>query len=706
MCKISVSSINPSSIDALIEELKSATGMKFDHYQRKFLEKRIDFRMKNLNLNYYQEYIKYIRENPVELDLFLDKFTINYTYFFRNYNIYKNFEKYIKFYVNYHNKILRVWSAPCATGDEPYSIAIVLDQLKKNNKNFPDFKIVASDIDPAALKVAKNGVYGEYSIHETPETYLKTYFSKKDTELGPEYILIDEIKDNVEFIKEDIIKGHNKNIKYDIIFCRNFFIYINQYAREKLLQILESRLFDGGLLILGGSETLPHKNTNFKSINLRDRFYIKNFSTQEVNFKNRIYNLFKNQSVSKYYGGKSSRIQIEQQDDKEIKKIKTHLKTVPKSLPRVKISEKSIKKKKIKPDKEIKNLYETERMKTEVRITGIEVNNRFNGNGYKYRNNLSPESTKNPDEEFKIYTYKKWEQSIRQRELFAEQREKFIEERISFLDEKYNKIKQKRKEVNDLLKDIKDQEVEVKNRIEILERLTKRVEKREKLLEQKEKQFNRRIRQVGDYTRQVMQQEVQISGISKELIENEELQSIYEQKRIDQIENAYDKKELIIPMGYYGLINSFDKYETATKFIIEGLGSGIALILKDPINNIFAMSHISLPSSSASKQGYHLLFPHTFVDTSVKDLYNNLLYNGANKINITALIIGGAKLFLDYDMTYQENIDAVKAQLDTNQIKLEAEDIGGLSERAVVYDTINDALYVKKTWEFEYRKIN
>ena len=158
-------------------------------------------------------------------------------------------------------------------------------------------------------------------------------------------------------------------------------------------------------------------------------------------------------------------------------------------------------------------------------------------------------------------------------------------------------------------------------------------------------------------------------------------------------------------MGYYSLINSFDKDINATKFAIQGLGSGICLILKDPINNIFAMSHISLPDSSASKQGYHLLFPHTFADTSVKDLSNNLLYNGAKKSNIRALIVGGAKLFLDYDMTYQENLDAIKKELKSLDIEIEAEDTGGLSERAVIYDTINDALYIRKTWEFQYRKI-
>lgn len=125
-------------------------------------------------------------------------------------------------------------------------------------------------------------------------------------------------------------------------------------------------------------------------------------------------------------------------------------------------------------------------------------------------------------------------------------------------------------------------------------------------------------------------------------------------------------------MGYYGLIQSYDRNMSATRFRIEGLGSGIDLILRDLKNNVFAMSHISLLNSSASKQGYHLLFPHTFADTSVKDLINNLVYNGANRENVKALLVGGAKLFLDYDMTYQENIDTVKKELQSLEIKIDA----------------------------------
>ncbi|MFW9989267.1 MAG: CheR family methyltransferase [Candidatus Odinarchaeota archaeon] len=690
-----------STIEALIEELKNATGMKFDHYQRKFLEKRINFRMKNLNLDYYQDYINYIRRYPVEIDLFLDKFTINYTYFFRNNKVYENFEKFIKIYANHNKKTLRIWSAPCATGDEPYSIAMILDQLKKKDNNFPDFEIVASDIDPAALRMAKKGIYGEYPVHEMTQVYLNNYFTKKDTEIGPKYILSNEIKEKIEFIQEDIIKGHIKKNKYDVIFCRNFFIYINQFAREKLLSTLESRLFDGGLLILGGSETLPYKGTVFKAINMRERFYIKNIASISGTYGDKIYASIRTPKNAEIKRLRRPSKNLHKSVKTEVKKIqeKTKIKEEPTKIPMEKgYLEQDLEKAASIPDKMDQELKEVKKVETEVKITGIEV---YNGSKEKLAKNISTL----PKAPIKRPVFNRREEELTKREAFLEQQEKIIEDRIAFLDEKYNSIIKERKEVNKLAERVKRKELEIKNRIEILERLTKQVKQREKLVDEKEKQLNRRIKQVGEYSIQIAQKEVQESGILNNIENNKNDIEKYGKERLDRIYNSNKSKELIIPMGYYGLINSFDKNETATKFIIQGLGSGIALILKDPVNNIFAMSYISLPSSSASKQGYHLLFPHTFVDTSVKDLYNNLIYNGANNSNITALIVGGAKLFLDYDMTYKENIDAIKRELEAWQIEIVAEDLGGLSERTIIYDSINDMLQVKKTWEFEYRTI-
>jgi chemotaxis methyl-accepting protein methylase len=279
--------------------LKEVSGLKFDQYQRNFIEKRISFRMRHLNLN-VDEYIEYIQKNPIEADLFLDKFTINYTYFFRNLSVFENFEKFIKIYVKEYKKSdLKIWSAPCATGDEPYTIAMILDNLKKMDKNFPDFTIFASDIDTNALKIAKEGIYGEYAVHEMPKHYLNAYFTKKVTELGPKFTLCKSIKDKVEFIQEDIIRGHSRSNVYDVVFCRNFFIYINHMARENLLRNLDKRIFDGGLLVLGGSENIPRENSIFNTVSIRDHFYIKNLYGKSESYKRVLTSLFKRQKIRK-----------------------------------------------------------------------------------------------------------------------------------------------------------------------------------------------------------------------------------------------------------------------------------------------------------------------------------------------------------------------------------------------------------------------
>ncbi len=678
--------------------------MNFDYYLRKFLEKRIEFRMKYLKVDDYQDYINYFRRNPIEIDLFLDKFTINYTFFFRNLNVFQNFEKFIQFYIKSLGKNIRpikIWSAPCATGDEPYSIAMLLDNLKKKEKIFPEFKIYASDIDTNAIRIAKDGVYGEYAVHDLPEHYLTTYFSKRITELGPKYLINNQIKEKVEFIQEDIITNHQLDHKYDVIFCRNFFIYINKQARDDFLKIIDNRLYNGGLLILGGSETLGAKNTIFKSVHLRDRFYVKNLFKKQQSYKKGIDKLFEKKEITK------KKQPLKKIEKKFVGKHTIDIRDKPKIVtPQIKDLEKELKKPKIKKEKSSKYIPEVERKEiAEVRFTKIIVNTNLSGAINNTESNILLEPEEIPTGKALISKIENREKSLKRRELILEQKAQSIEQKIK---DQYKELEEEREKAEEILKNANEKETEVITRILVLERITRQLEQREKSVIQREIQLEKRLNQIEKYSRKMIQQELEISRYSngaEEKTESEEVINSYDAQRIDRKKNPNDQRELIIPKGYFSLINSFDKSETSIKMIIKGLGAGIALILKDPTNNIFAMSYISHPSSKASKQGYHLLFPHTFVDTSVKDLFNNLIYNGGNKANIKALIVGGAKLFLNYDMTYQENIDAIKNELATIQVEIEAEDIGGLSERSVLYDTINDSLFVKKTWEFEYRKI-
>lgn len=293
---------NPHSINNLLNQLKNQTGIEFNCYRRNFLERRIKSRMIRLGLTTDQSYFDYILSNPQEIDLFLERFTINYSYFFRNIEIFEKLREIIlacksdKYqnasdnfdylsHLSLYDKVrrdyaykdngLKIWSCPCAAGEEPYSIVMLLEELKKEIHDFPNYKINASDIDKNAIKMAKIGVYGEESLKEIPHNYNSTYFTKVYDRLGHKYLICNDVKRKVEFLIEDVTKGHSKDHKFDIIFCRYLLIYINRDFRENLLRIIENHLVPGGLLVLGKTETLLNSKLNFKLIDGRNHFYIK-----------------------------------------------------------------------------------------------------------------------------------------------------------------------------------------------------------------------------------------------------------------------------------------------------------------------------------------------------------------------------------------------------------------------------------------------
>ena len=174
--------LQQADLDKLVKNLQTFTGLKFDNYLSKFIEKRVYYRIQTLNLNSHEEYLKYLKSNPKEIEEFLNRFTINHTYFFRDSEVFKALKNYFK---NYRTKSkIRVWSAACATGDEAYTVALILDNLSKKINNFPDFEIVASDIDKRAIKIGKSGVYSEFSLHNTPDEYIKNGTNRVELRAG------------------------------------------------------------------------------------------------------------------------------------------------------------------------------------------------------------------------------------------------------------------------------------------------------------------------------------------------------------------------------------------------------------------------------------------------------------------------------------------------------------------------------------------
>ena len=328
MISINDIEFKPLEYKRLIDKLESITDINFKFYRDNFVAKRIKSRMIRLNLYDAKGYLNYIIENPEEIPKFLSGFTINTSYFFRNIEVFekighifknslngrisklanskgkfndnyflsKNYAYYERertpFYLKKmsifkkiqnslsKNSCIKIWSCACASGEEPYSLAMFFESIKNNIRNFPNYKIVASDIDRKALENASNGTYLEESLKGVPPFFKFNYFKKVDHRLGERFLLDEKIRKQIEFIREDVTKGHQKNNRYDIIFCRYFLIYTDKKTRGEILHILEKQLVEGGLLVLGKTETLFHSYENLKLVDSKNHIYIKDSINQ------------------------------------------------------------------------------------------------------------------------------------------------------------------------------------------------------------------------------------------------------------------------------------------------------------------------------------------------------------------------------------------------------------------------------------------
>jgi chemotaxis methyl-accepting protein methylase len=171
--------------------------------------------------------------------------------------------------------IINIWSCPCANGEEPYSMALIIDNLKNQIPEFPKFRIIASDIDKNAIRKAQIGIYNEESTKNVSKYYEKKYFIKEKEGFGYKYVLNEKIKDMIEFYREDVMNKQQTSLRYDIIFCRYLLIYINRDTRKRFLGILERVLNVGGLLFLGKTETILNPRSNLKLVDPLNRIYMK-----------------------------------------------------------------------------------------------------------------------------------------------------------------------------------------------------------------------------------------------------------------------------------------------------------------------------------------------------------------------------------------------------------------------------------------------
>ena len=248
-------------------------GLRVEGYRDSYVRRRIAVRMRANRANSYAEYLKILNLSPEEYDLLVDDLTINVTQFFRDEGTFEALgkailPKLISTKRKHGQRMIKVWCAGCATGEEPYSLAMLFHLLLGPEISSWVVMVYGTDIDQVSLKRAREGRYERIASLGGRE--LNEYF-----DFDGQYNLKPEVKQMVRFCPYDLTSRHWSN-RFDLIVCRNVLIYFSLSLQEELLHTFYSCLNKGGYLVLGKTETLlGESRMMFNPINIRECIYQK-----------------------------------------------------------------------------------------------------------------------------------------------------------------------------------------------------------------------------------------------------------------------------------------------------------------------------------------------------------------------------------------------------------------------------------------------
>lgn len=250
--------------------LKEQQGFALDGYKDLCIKRRIAVRIRALGLPDPAAYIDGLQDNQAEQEKLLAALTIHVSQFFRNPSTYAALERQILpelLQRTRENKSkLRVWSVGCASGEEPYSVALLCRQLMREKDLL---SIIATDLSPEILQRAKQGRYPANRLGDVPEEVLQKNFSQD----GGYFQLHTSIRQAVRFFRHDILSDP-PFYRADLILCRNLLIYFSREQQQRILNKLAEALLPGGYLVLGRAETLVSSTRElFRCIDPAERIY-------------------------------------------------------------------------------------------------------------------------------------------------------------------------------------------------------------------------------------------------------------------------------------------------------------------------------------------------------------------------------------------------------------------------------------------------
>jgi chemotaxis protein methyltransferase CheR len=247
-------STDPLAFDHLLEYVESELDFVTSYYDDAYLDRRISSRMRRTDTEEYEAYLELLRTDEAEQTALLDAFSVNVTSFFRNPEVWEEIRSVLRTLSAERDRV-RLWSAACSDGREPYSLAMLA--LDDPEVDASRVEITATDIDREILAAARQGVYRSTRTTDICEQLapLDEYerYVERD---GDQFAVADPVKELVSFERHDLISGDPKS-DFDLVVCRNLFIYIDAEHKLPILETVSNSLSASGYLVIGKTETLP-----------------------------------------------------------------------------------------------------------------------------------------------------------------------------------------------------------------------------------------------------------------------------------------------------------------------------------------------------------------------------------------------------------------------------------------------------------------
>jgi chemotaxis protein methyltransferase CheR len=256
----------------LIRFIEHTLGIRCKNYKEDYIKRRLLSRMRSTDSSTYQDYLNYLKANPAELEKLRNALTINVTEFFRDSDVYEVIKKEIFPALIQRGKRTRIWCAGCSTGEEPYSLAMILSDLIAQNPQI-SAQIYATDIDQIVLQKAKDGIYPPKTMVKLSESQIRRHFTKLP---DGNFLVKPHLKELIRFRPHDLMSGIPVAQWLDLITCRNVTIYFNEQQKDSLARMFHGALGSRGFYIMGKTEYLGRTLENlFEPYHSLQKVFVK-----------------------------------------------------------------------------------------------------------------------------------------------------------------------------------------------------------------------------------------------------------------------------------------------------------------------------------------------------------------------------------------------------------------------------------------------